>query len=461
MNIEPEKSFSFLKRLFFPLLCMLVLMNLSTLLLHSVGNSILYSQHSLQTATTLKRFSVFPYVFFVFSLSLFAIKFSIRSLFPKILNFFILSLIILISFSFYPENENNLLIIWWNHYFANQETPHIMGILKKWDVSLIYLATKMINPTVFSVLLWGIMNQATRFSEAIKYYIPLTILSQIICLPFTLNLASLQETYPNPLQQTQLFTFLACLGLAGILIIYYKMLKKLPFERWNLDRIDSVQLDQGSPIFSFGFLIASLGILTLFIDLYFKNQISNTLTSPKEYAVFMQTSSSAIGKGTLAISLLCLFLGPWLLKQKGWNFTILLSPVFIGVSFLLFLGSVNYSFFPLEFGMLCEIFLKGLKTNLFFPLIQIAYLSIPSNSRFKTKSWAELIIAPLLGFAGGSLIQLSLDLFGTMTAVSPFLASTSICIIGLIFIIASFIGSRKGLRNTGLVLHQQKADGFG
>jgi AAA family ATP:ADP antiporter len=336
-----------------------------------------------------------------------------------------------------------------------------MGILKKWHVSLIYLSTKMINPTVFSVLLWGIMNQATRFSEAIKYYIPLTILSQIICLPFTLNLASLQETYPNPLQQTQLFTFLACLGLAGILIIYYKMLKKLPFERWNLDRIDSVQLDQGSPIFSFGFLIASLGILTLFIDLYFKNQISNTLTSPKEYAVFMQTSSSAIGKGTLAISLLCLFLGPWLLKQKGWNFTILLSPVFIGVSFLLFLGSVNYSFFPLEFGMLCEIFLKGLKTNLFFPLIQIAYLSIPSNSRFKTKSWAELIIAPLLGFAGGSLIQLSLDLFGTMTAVSPFLASTSICIIGLIFIIASFIGSRKGLRNTGLVLHQQKADGFG
>ena len=138
-------------------------------------------------------------------------------------------------------------------------------------------------------------------------------------------------------------------------------------------------------------------------------------------------------------------MGPILLKKWGWRFTASLAPLLtlVGLGALELGNQFNDLNLDLNVGL--HILVATLITGLLFPLVQIAYLSIPQMSRFKAKGWTELVILPL--FQPSGIATALLFVFGSIGATMPYIVSLSLFIVGLMILSIYLLGKRTGLSN--------------
>ncbi|MFS8563531.1 MAG: NTP/NDP exchange transporter [Rhabdochlamydiaceae bacterium] len=157
----------------------------------------------------------------------------------------------------------------------------------------------------------------------------------------------------------------------------------------------------------------------------FKAELQSIIPSSADYNVVIKQFLTTGNMGGLLLGGVCCTGGPWLLKRFGWCLTTLLSPFLVLGSVILFIFGIPFNFSILTLGKIHTIFITGLKMGLLMPLIQIAYLSIPKELRFRTKGWAELVLAPLLLSIGNGVIG-SLELLKKSAAIIPYFGILSI-----------------------------------
>jgi AAA family ATP:ADP antiporter len=377
------KTQSFFKTLFFPLLLLFNLMGLGAFLFQQGSHLLIPSGGLAVRAYTLISSIVFS-IGFILIMS----RLPARQAFSKALG----------SLSLFLGCALTLL-------FFNTTAPYF------------YLLTSFLSPLLFPLLIWAFVNQVASFAESIKYYIALTFLSGLSTAAFSVLNIRLGET---PLEQGRIFIAGATLCVLLSWVIYRRLITKLPEERWLSNGTSPKQTTTVLPIFKIGFAIAAFGILNSFLNVVFKTQVHNQLSSPVEYAQFMGTHSMRLGIGVLTLSVASL-MGTFVLQRKGWRFTAFLTPFAVFAIILLFGLGIAFNFYPLQLGTITQILTNGLNMGLLFPLIQMVYLSIHKESRFKTQLWAELLIAPFFLGVAPLIMQGLLVLFGTVSAISPYL----------------------------------------
>jgi AAA family ATP:ADP antiporter len=165
-------------------------------------------------------------------------------------------------------------------------------------------------------------------------------------------------------------------------------------------------------------------------------------SDPNSYSNFMGSYSMSEGLSTIAMSILWAILGTWLILKRGWRITALVGSISVLVGGLIFLGFLlaNQSVSWLNQGAMVGL-LKGTATALFFPLVQIIYLYMPEQVRFRTKVLTEMVILPLMKSLPSIAIQGLLIIFGSISAVTIY-GEIFILILLILLVAASAIIGR-------------------
>ncbi|MDB2613870.1 NTP/NDP exchange transporter [Chlamydiales bacterium] len=265
-----------------------------------------------------------------------------------------------------------------------------------------------------SILIWGFINRVTVFSVGIKYYLLLAFVFMVIeGVILNLLVLFLGSSY------LPLYALLipALIMMVFALILFNRAWKGIP-EEFLYPKEDKTNLKIRFPYISAAYLLAGSIVINRLMTILFKSDVRREIPDPEMYSHFMGTYSSTVGIATIVFAFFWMGLGTLSLLKKGWKFT-----AFLGVSSLLIGGAIflgftiltEFSLYWLPYGVYSGLLL-GTTSALFFPLIQVLYLYLPSNARFRTKVVTEMIFLSLMAVIPTLITQ---GLLVQLTSINP------------------------------------------
>jgi len=176
------------------------------------------------------------------------------------------------------------------------------------------------------------------------------------------------------------------------------------------------------------------------VEVTWKNQLKLQYPNPNDYSTFMGTFSFLTGAATIVM----MFVGGYIVRKRGWGFAAMTTPTVLlitGVAFFAFvifrdalggyiamLGTTPLML-AVIIGMLQNIMSKSTKYSLFDPTKEMAYIPLDQESKVKGKAAID-VVGARLGKSGGSFVQQGLLVaFGTISAITPYVAVVTIGVI--------------------------------
>lgn len=209
-------------------------------------------------------------------------------------------------------------------------------------------------------------------------------------------------------------------------------------------------------------LVIAYGISINLVEVTWKSQLKLQYPNPNEYSAFMGYFSAITGVATI---LMMLFVGGNVIRRFGWGVGAMITPVVLlitGVgffSFVIFRDSLTAVISVLGttplmlavlFGTAQNIMSKSAKYSLFDPTKEMAYIPLDQESKVKGKAAID-VVGARLGKSGGSLIQQGLIIaFGSLAAITPYIA------VILFLIIGAWIYASKSLSTQFAKLNAEK-----
>lgn len=383
--MDQSKPFSYLKDFFGPLFLMLNLMYLGSFFLSSAREQLLGSfTQKLDLLPLIKQVLLFLSLCLGLGFLWLCYKLSFEKLMKRAFLAYIalLSALALFLLPVYDYLQAPLLADQVASWLQGSVKEHFVevfsALVRYWALTFFYATSLLFSPTISLVLVWGLANQFTKIKEAQKYYIALAFSASIlvnVMAPFVYKLS--------------LGVFVST-ALSVFFLFFAWILSSRIFRKIPKDRIDEKpqEASQKWPLFSLGFFASSFVLTHIFYDLGFKMQLRQSFQSVEEYMGFVHQLTNVSMFFNASITALFLFLGPYLLKTKGWRFLALIPFLFVIAALFVdaFLqGNVWISSIP-------HIFIHGFCYVLTLALYQMVFLSIPQNSRFKAQIWIDLFI---------------------------------------------------------------------
>lgn len=216
-------------------------------------------------------------------------------------------------------------------------------------------------------------------------------------------------------------------------------------------------------------LVICYGVAINIVEVTWKSQLKLRFPNPNDYSRFMGYFSTITGFVTV---FMMLFVGGNVIRRKGWGFAAALTPIVLLITGILFFALIlfkgNLSGFiamlgttPLTLavivGMAQNIMSKSAKYSLFDPTKEMAYIPLDQEQKVKGKAAID-VVGARLGKSGGSLIQQALIVgFGSLAAITPYLAVIMVGIIG-IWILATRALNKRFLALTGTPAAETSAE---
>ncbi len=355
---------------------------------------------------------------------------------------------------------------------------------RNWTYSLFYILSELWGSVVLSLLFWGFANDITRVSEAKRFYSLFGLGANLALLfsgPAIIYVSDIRKDLPADVDawQMSLNYLMSMVLVAGVVIIavYYWMNRnvlsdtrfydpsevKVKKSKAKMSIKDSLMyLVKSKYILSLAVLVIAYGISINLVEVTWKSQLKLQYTNPNDYSSFMGLFSSITGAVTI---FMMLFVGGNAIR-KGWGFAAMITPVVLLVTgtaffaFVLFRDSLSEYIAALGttplmlaviFGAAQNIMSKSAKYSLFDPTKEMAYIPLDQESKVKGKAAVD-VVGARLGKSGGSFVQQGLLLmFGSIAAITPYVA------VILFFIIAMWIMAVRSLSKQFAQLTQEKA----
>ncbi len=331
-----------------------------------------------------------------------------------------------------------------------------VAIYRNWTFALFYVMSELWGSVALSLVLWGFVNEITRVTEAKRFYTLLGLGANIALLisgPIIVYFSNIKDRLPANVDAlgVTLNYLMTCVVVSGIALMFiYNWMQKNVLSDPRFYNPNEVRKKKEKPkmgmMESFKFLAKSkyLGCLAILVICYgvamnlievtWKGQLHIQYPNANDYASFMGKFSFITGAVTI---FMMLFVGGNLLRKKGWTFTALLTPVMILVTgslfftFVIFKGNLAplvavLGSTPLMLGVLFgtaqNILSKSSKYSMFDPTKEMAYIPLDQESKVKGKAAID-VVGARLGKSGGSLLQQMLIVgFGSLAAITPFVA---------------------------------------
>jgi len=339
-----------------------------------------------------------------------------------------------------------------------------IAIFRNWTFSLFYILSELWGSVVLSLLFWGFANDIMKITEAKRFYSLLGLganLALLISGPLIVLLTDIRSKVPAGVDPwgVSLKMLTGMVLFSGLLIIglYYwvnkYVLTDTRFYSADQQKVQKKAKPKMSMKESFMYLARSkyMGLLAILVigygiainivEVTWKDQLKLQYPHSNDYGAFMGKFSFCTG---LLSSFMMLFVGGNVVRRLGWRFAAATTPIMLLVtgamffSFVIFKGQLSgfialFGMTPLMLtviiGAVQNILSKSTKYSLFDPTKEMAYIPLDQESKFKGKAAID-VVGARLGKSGGALMQQVLIIgFGSLAAITPYLAAILLGII--------------------------------
>ena len=333
----------------------------------------------------------------------------------------------------------------------------LVALFRNWTFALFYIMSELWGSVAISLLFWGFANDITRISESKRFYAMFGLGAN--CAMFfsafaIIYFSGIRDRLPSHVDAwgVSLKYMIGLVVLAGIMVmVIYRWInknvltdprfydtsevKKSKKEKPKMSLKESfLFLAKSKYIGCLAVLVIGYGIAINIVEVTWKNQLKLQYSNPNDYAVFMGYFSFFTSIATITMML---FIGGNVIRRFGWKVGALITPIVLLVtgagffSFVIFgkhltgmtaLLGVTPLFIAVIIGTVQNIMTKSCKYSLFDPTKEMAYIPLDQESKVKGKAAID-VVGARLGKAGGSLMQQGLIVaFGSLAAITPYLA---------------------------------------
>lgn len=334
----------------------------------------------------------------------------------------------------------------------------LVAVMRNWTFSLFYVMSELWGSVCLSMLFWGFANHINTIAESKRFYALFGMMANL-ALPtagyFVYVASGVRENLPEGVDpwgySLNLMTSVITLG--GVLIIFiywwinrYVMTDSTLYrplanhepanEKLSLSLKESFKMIVHSKYLRcIALLVISYGVCINMVEVTWKNQLRMQFPDPNGYNQFMGLFSTCTGLVTI---LMMLFLTNNVIRNFGWTFAALCTPVILLITgslffcFVLFQDWLPGSLFaalglaPLMvtviLGAIQNIMSKSTKYALFDPTKEMSYIPLTPEQKVKGKAAVDIIGNPT-GKSTGSLIQqILMVMMGSLSAIAPYIA---------------------------------------
>lgn len=332
----------------------------------------------------------------------------------------------------------------------------LVGCYRNWTFTVFYILSELWGSAVLSLMFWGFANEISRVHEAKRFYTLLGLGANVALLlsgPAIYHFSNIKDRLPPGVDpwQVSLNYLMSMVVAAGVITvgIYWWMNRNVLSDPRFYDPTEEKKGKKSKPkmgvlesfaylakskyILSIAILVIAYGICINLVEVTWKGQLKLQYPNYNDYSAFMGIFSTATG----AVTIVMMFFGGWLIRKKGWGFAAMVTPVVLLVtgagffSFVIFRdslgGMISYLgttplMLAVLFGMAQNIMSKSTKYSLFDPTKEMSYIPLDQESKVKGKAAID-VVGARLGKSGGSFIQQGLLVaFGTIAAITPYVA---------------------------------------
>lgn len=354
----------------------------------------------------------------------------------------------------------------------------LVAIFRNWTYALFYVLAELWGSVMLSLMFWGFANDITRVGEAKRFYALFGIGANVALLcsgPAIIMVSDIRRRVPEGVDAwgISLNLLMSMVILAGIVImITYRWINrnvltdprfydpneqvKKKKEKPKMSIKESFLYLVRSPYMGFlAILVISYGVAINIIEVTWKGQLKLQFPNANDYSTFMGYFSTMTGAITV---LMMLFVGGNVIRRFGWAKAALVTPVVLLLTGIIFFTLIIFKdsmsgwilmafgttplWLAVIVGMVQNIMSKSCKYSLFDPTKEMAYIPLDQEQKVKGKAAID-VVGARFGKSGGSLAQQGLLVFfGTLGAITPYLAVVLIAIIVVWMIAAKALGKQ-------------------
>ena len=372
--------------------------------------------------------------------------------------------------------------------FLPQGLAGFVAIFRNWTYALFYVLAELWGSVMLSLMFWGFANDITRIGEAKRFYALFGIGANIALLcsgPAIVMVSNIRKRVPEGVDAwgISLNLLMGMVVLSGFIIMatywwinryvltdtrFYsaedtagKKKKSKP----KMGVLESFKYLLSSPyILCLALLVISYGVAINIVEVTWKSQLKLQYPNANDYSTFMGYFSTLTGAVTV---FMMLFVGGNVMRRFGWGTAALVTPVVLLITGAIFFSLVIFRdnlggviamlgttplMLAVVVGMVQNIMSKSCKYSLFDPTKEMAYIPLDPEQKSKGKAAID-VVGARLGKSGGSFMQQGLLVtFGSIAAITPYLAA----ILGVIVVV--WIVGAKALNKQFLDLTTPKEE---
>ncbi len=340
----------------------------------------------------------------------------------------------------------------------------IVSIFRNWIYAVFYVLAELWGSVMLSLVFWGFANDITRVSEAKRFYTLFGLganLALLISGPAIIYVSNIKRRLPEGIDAwgvsiNYLMTLVVISGFVLMATYWWihkyvmtdtrfydpSEIKKAKKEKPKMSLKDSfLCLAKSKYIGCLALLVIAYGVAINLIEVSWKSQLKLQYPDSNDYSAFMGLFSTITGAVTI---FMMLFVGGNVIRRFGWGIAAQITPIVLLITGVGFFGFVLFRdnlqgyitmlgttplLLAVIIGMVQNILSKSAKYSLFDPTKEMAYIPLDQDSKVKGKAAVD-VVGARLGKSGGSFIQQGLLVaFGSIAAITPYVAISLLIII--------------------------------
>ncbi|NGX61093.1 MAG: ADP,ATP carrier protein 1 [Chlamydiae bacterium] len=368
--------------------------------------------------------------------------------------------------------------------FLPQGLMGVVAIFRNWTYALFYVLAELWGSVMIGLLFWGFANDITRITEAKRFYALFGIGANVALLcsgPAIIMVSNIRKKVPEGVDAwgISLNLLMSMVVVAGIVVLatYWWINKKVLTDPHFVVGDGDVKKKKSKPKLSLkesflyltkspymlclAGLVICYGIAINVVEVTWKSQLKLQYPDANDYSTFMGYFSTMTGAVTV---LMMLFVGGNVMRKFGWGVAAQITPIVLLITGAIFFSLVIFRdnlggmiaalgttplMLAVVVGMVQNIMSKSCKYSLFDPTKEMAYIPLDQEQKVKGKAAID-VVGARLGKSGGSFIQQGLLVaFGSIGAITPYLAGT------LGVVVVAWIIAAKALNKQFLSLTQK------
>lgn len=353
----------------------------------------------------------------------------------------------------------------------------LVALFRNWTYAAFYVLAELWGSVMLSLLFWGFANEITRVGEAKRFYTLFGIGANIALLcsgPAIVLVSNIRRRVPEGVDAwgISLNLLMGMVVIAGIVtMLTYRWINrnvltdprfydpneqvKKKKEKPKLSMKESfLHLVRSPYIGCLALLVICYGISINLIEVTWKSQLKLQYPNSNDYSTFMGYFSTFTGAVTV---FMMLFVGGNVIRRFGWGKAAQVTPVVLLITGIIFFALVLFRgnltgliaalgttplMLAVVVGTVQNIMSKSSKYSLFDPTKEMAYIPLGQEEKVKGKAAVD-VVGARLGKSGGSLVQQGLLVaFGSLSAITPYIAVILMAIIAVWIVAARALNKR-------------------